>query len=153
MEERKDYIEDADLLVPKLVSKISSQAAELESLEVRLSQQRGASNNLTNVPANSQGYSYNFQSSCNEILQSPVDIYDEAEPRFLDPSTTSHLSTSTKRNIMNSLQSAQKRSERELNLQIVNLQKKLVTAENRLGEQAKVKNKVTSRSRKQEQRG
>ena len=145
MEKRKDYIEDADLLVPKLVSKISSQAAELESLEVRLSQQqsqRGASNNLTNVPANSQGYSYNFQSNYNEILQSPVDIYDEAEPRFLDPSTTSQLSTSTKRNIMNSLQSAQKRSERELNLQIVNLQKKLVTAENRLVEQAKVKNKL-----------
>lgn len=135
-------MEDPASLVPKLVDKISSQAIELGQLEAQI-----ASHFSTNMLSNDVSREKRTQES--DRLNSPLDLDDhdfDIEPRLFDSlMATSTNSAYYKKNTIgasSSQQSAQKRTERELNLQIANLQKKLATAEDKLVEQTKVKNKI-----------
>ena len=131
-------MDDPALLVPKLVDKISSQAIELGQLEAQIASQF-PSNMLSNAFRDKR-------SQESDRLNSPLDLDDndfDIEPRLFD-TLIATSSSAYKKNIMgaSSQQSAQKRTERELNLQIANLQKKLAAAEDKLVEQTKVKNKI-----------
>ena len=133
-------MDDPALLVPKLVDKISSQAIELGQLEAQIASHfPGPSKNML-----SNGFR-DKRSQESDRLNSPLDLNDhdfDFEPRNLDPLITTLTYKKNAIGAISSQQSAQKRSERELNLQIVNLQKKLASAEDKLVDQTKVKNKI-----------
>jgi hypothetical protein len=123
-------------LVPRLMSKISQQALELTRLNSQI-------NNVADFSyTNNQfkGHDY-FTDSNDDRLGSPIDLDANIDINF-EPSQQNSYLRSSKSSSVSSEAATKKRIEKELNLQIDALQRKLSATETKLAEQNKLKNKM-----------